>query len=115
MARIQFPSNPTLNQVFTLNNRSWLWDGIRWKSTTIGTTQVFQQDVVFNNNITLQPEIVPNQPVPILKVERGEDEAQVGIYWDEDIKQWKIDDDDDNYNLKKIILEYDTLDGGEGF
>lgn len=25
-----FPSSPTLNQIFTSNNRSWKWDGVKW-------------------------------------------------------------------------------------
>lgn len=49
MAALNFPSSPTLNQVYTANNRSWIWDGTSWVSvaavtggsinnTTIGAT-----------------------------------------------------------------------------
>ena len=49
MAALNFPSSPTLNQIYTANNRSWIWDGTSWVSiasitggsinnTTIGAT-----------------------------------------------------------------------------
>ena len=37
---INFPSPPTLNQVYTNGNRTWTWNGRYWKatSTTVGYT-----------------------------------------------------------------------------
>jgi hypothetical protein len=37
---INFPSTPTLNQVYTSGDRTWTWNGRYWKatSTTIGYT-----------------------------------------------------------------------------
>jgi len=114
MARIQFPANPTLNQVYTQDNKSWIWDGVRWKTTTIGTIQTFQNQIIFDNKIIVKSQTDIEQPNPIIELDRGT-EANVGIYWDESDKQWKIDEDDSENGLKRIILEYDTIDGGEGF
>ena len=36
MAAIDFPNNPTLNQVFTSGNKSWQWDGVKWIATGVG-------------------------------------------------------------------------------
>lgn len=32
MAALNFPTSPTLNQIFTANGKSWKWDGTAWKS-----------------------------------------------------------------------------------
>lgn len=32
MAALDFPSSPTLNQIYTANGRTWLWDGSSWVS-----------------------------------------------------------------------------------
>lgn len=34
MAALDFPSSPTTNQIYTANNRSWLWNGTTWVSVT---------------------------------------------------------------------------------
>lgn len=38
MAALNFPTSPTLNQVFTSNGKSWRWDGTAWK--TFNTTSI---------------------------------------------------------------------------
>ena len=30
MANVQFPSNPTVGQIFTTGNLSYQWDGVKW-------------------------------------------------------------------------------------
>lgn len=35
MADIDFPLNPSLNAVYSLNGRSWIWDGSRWRVNNI--------------------------------------------------------------------------------
>lgn len=37
---LNFPDSPTLNQVFSVNDRQWTWDGTSWNLTLSGTTQV---------------------------------------------------------------------------
>ena len=32
MAALNFPTSPTLNQIYTANGKSWRWDGTAWKS-----------------------------------------------------------------------------------
>ena len=34
MAALNFPTSPTLNQVYTSNGKSWRWDGTAWKTFT---------------------------------------------------------------------------------
>lgn len=34
MAAINFPTSPTVNDVYTVNNRSWVWDGTSWVANT---------------------------------------------------------------------------------
>jgi hypothetical protein len=36
---LNFPTSPTLNQVYTYGDKSWAWDGTSWLS--INTTSVF--------------------------------------------------------------------------
>lgn len=32
MAALDFPASPTLNQVYTANGSSWMWNGLSWVS-----------------------------------------------------------------------------------
>lgn len=34
---LDYPSNPTLNQVYTIGGRQWIWNGRVWSLTTTGT------------------------------------------------------------------------------
>jgi hypothetical protein len=39
MAALNFPTSPTLNQIYTANGKSWKWDGTAWKSfNTLSTS-----------------------------------------------------------------------------
>lgn len=40
---IQFPINPTLNQEYSFNQRSWIWDGVSWNLKPFQET-----DPIFN-------------------------------------------------------------------
>ncbi len=31
MAAIDFPTSPTIGQIYTFNGRSWVWDGTAWE------------------------------------------------------------------------------------
>ena len=51
MATIDFPSNPTLGQIFTSGNKSWQWNGTGWASivgnvTTDGSQQLANKQLV---------------------------------------------------------------------
>lgn len=35
MAAIDFPNSPTVNDVFTVGNRSWKWNGTVWTSNNV--------------------------------------------------------------------------------
>lgn len=35
---INFPSNPSLNDIFTSGNSSWRWNGVSWKAANISTS-----------------------------------------------------------------------------
>lgn len=35
MAALNFPTSPTLNQVYTNNGKSWKWDGTAWKANSL--------------------------------------------------------------------------------
>ena len=32
MATLNFPSSPSLNQIYSANNKSWIWDGVAWNA-----------------------------------------------------------------------------------
>jgi hypothetical protein len=34
-----FPPNPTINQTYTSNGKTWKWTGVQWTFTTIPTTK----------------------------------------------------------------------------
>ena len=42
MAAINFPDNPTINDIFTVGTRAWIWDGIVWK---VSSTRDFVRTV----------------------------------------------------------------------
>jgi len=50
---IDFPTSPTLNQVYTFNNISWIWNGSYWDTYPSSTTVVNQ--LVAGTNITVSP------------------------------------------------------------
>jgi len=37
---INFPANPTPNDVFTDGGKSWIWDGVTWKIYSSSTTGI---------------------------------------------------------------------------
>lgn len=44
MAALNFPTSPTLNQIYTFNGKSWRWDGTAWKTNNIiGTVNTASQ------------------------------------------------------------------------
>ena len=45
MANINFPNDPTVNEVFTINGKSYKWDGVKW----VAKTTVDKSDVGLGN------------------------------------------------------------------
>jgi hypothetical protein len=39
---ISFPSSPTLNQQFTADGKTWIWDGEKWVSASSPSTSAEQ-------------------------------------------------------------------------
>ena len=37
---IDFPNSPNVNDVFTVGNKTWTWDGVTWKSTASGSSNL---------------------------------------------------------------------------
>jgi hypothetical protein len=37
---IDFPNSPTVNDEFTVDNRTWVWTGVSWDSKTITSIQI---------------------------------------------------------------------------
>lgn len=35
---LNFPTSPTLNQLYTFNGKTWKWDGAGWMSYNVGLT-----------------------------------------------------------------------------
>ena len=50
---IDFPTSPILNQVYTFNNISWIWNGSYWDTYPSSTNVVNQ--LIAGTNITLSP------------------------------------------------------------
>lgn len=50
---INFPTSPTLNQIYTFNNISWIWNGSYWDNYSPSQTVVNQ--LIAGTNITLSP------------------------------------------------------------
>ena len=42
---IDFPNSPTLNDTFTVGDRTWTWDGTRWESVQIEAKSAYQTAV----------------------------------------------------------------------
>jgi microcystin-dependent protein len=107
---INFPSNPSLNETYTLNGKAWTWTGSYWKrvsadvpsalpsltvtgdftvqgaSTTISTTEL----VVEDNIITLNAEQTGTPALNAgIEVERG-DSDNVSLRWNEATDVWEF-------------------------
>lgn len=55
---LDFPSSPSLNQVFTSGNRSWIWNGTEW----IGNTPIINytaNSALLGNGTSLFQEVAP--------------------------------------------------------
>ena len=50
---IKFPTSPTLNQIYTFNNISWIWNGSYWDNYFPSSTVV--NKLIAGDNITLSP------------------------------------------------------------
>lgn len=50
---INFPTSPTLNQIYTFNNISWIWNGSYWDNYFPSSTVV--NKLIAGDNITLSP------------------------------------------------------------
>jgi len=46
---LNFPASPSVNQVYTLNNHSWIWNGVTWVSYNVNLTTIPPYVAVFAN------------------------------------------------------------------
>ena len=84
---INFPSSPSLNQVYTFDNRSWRWNGEYWQSITVttGYTGSRGQASIFKNSVPTEQDL----PIPY-----GGDEGDgflvedTGFMWIWDGSSW---------------------------
>jgi hypothetical protein len=49
MAALDFPTSPTLNQVYSANGRSWIWDGAAWNPYGSGIADGDRGDITVSN------------------------------------------------------------------
>jgi len=56
MAALDFPSSPTLGQVYTANGKSWKWDGITWQGMLLEV--VFETETQTLTNKTIEKAIL---------------------------------------------------------
>jgi hypothetical protein len=110
MARIVFPSNPTVDQIYEApNGRTWKWTGRRWQAFAAATPQTFEEEVTIQKELIITTE---GTEYPGITIDRGQGEDNVYLFWDDNTESWKVKDTDEEHETKKIIVEYDTLDGG---
>jgi hypothetical protein len=50
MAKLDFPTSPVLNQIFTQNGKTWRWDGTSWKNFNIASVISGGTGYSFYNN-----------------------------------------------------------------
>jgi microcystin-dependent protein len=114
---INFPNSPSLNESYTLDGKTWVWNGTVWKrvsaevptalpsltvtgdftvqgaSTTISTTQLTVED----NIITLNAEQTGTPSLDAgIEVERG-DADNATIRWNETDDRWEFSGDSSTY------------------
>lgn len=53
---VNFPQNPTVNDVYTYGGRSWTWSGAYWRATTSGNFG----SISVNSNLTLNGSLTLN-------------------------------------------------------
>jgi hypothetical protein len=42
MARLDFPDNPTINQVYSVGGKRWRWNGTTWQAVTGDAVEVIE-------------------------------------------------------------------------
>lgn len=59
MAALNFPSSPTLNQIYTANGNSWKWDGTTWVSILERTyvTRIADNGSTYTGTLTIDASI----------------------------------------------------------
>lgn len=50
MAALDFPASPTLNEVYSANGRSWIWNGTTWNPYGSGIADGDRGDITVSNN-----------------------------------------------------------------
>lgn len=48
---LNFPSSPTLNQVYTSGGLSWTWDSVKWKGSGAGVTEINYMSPVTSGSV----------------------------------------------------------------
>lgn len=66
---LNFPSNPSLNQTYTLDNSTWVWDGTAW-NITFSDAQA-QTNAFSIVSVNGQPSIVADTSTDILNLSAG--------------------------------------------
>lgn len=72
MSALNFPASPTLNQTYTANGKTWLWNGTAWQSNnaggsfvTIGPTNLNVSEVTADYTINIGNNGVSAGPITI--------------------------------------------------
>lgn len=78
MATINFPSSPALNQAYTFEGRSWIWNGKGWEAVhsevaggQLGTTFSIDAGAVFDEQVNAAAAIAGSKIVPNFSSQTG--------------------------------------------
>lgn len=61
MAALDFPSSPTLNQTYTANGNTWLWDGTSWVTQNNGVTTDTNGNATITGSLVMGSSFIRNR------------------------------------------------------
>jgi hypothetical protein len=82
MAAISFPSSPTLNQVFASGTKTWVWNGVVWKSSGSAAVQYYDAVTASTGFFSMPAGNTSQRPaLPTVGATRWNTERQVAELW----------------------------------
>ena len=114
---MHFPSSPNPGDTYSINNKTWRWNGFAWDSVVVdlnvtgsltvggnltvsgGVTSTFSETVLIEDNfITLNSNVTGGSPSENagIEISRGAS-ANVQIRWNESTDKWQFTNDGTNY------------------
>lgn len=107
---LAFPADPSVDDIYQFKDKIWRWDGRKWKASAEAAPQTFTAAATFESDIVIDGTKAEKPGIQVATSEDGLE--KVALYWNDSSGEWVVEDNDPDYPNKKIVIENDTLSGG---